>query len=67
MRRARVYAATVVHVAPEYFAAQAPYQIALVDTNDDRILVRIVGERVAPGDIVSEQSAENAMLVFRKE
>jgi uncharacterized OB-fold protein len=49
-----VYTETVIHSAPEAFAAEAPYQIAIVEFEDGkRELVRIDGERVAIGDRVS--------------
>ncbi len=51
--RALVYTETVVHSAPEQFASQAPYQIALVEFADGRReLVRIDGPRVHIGDAV---------------
>jgi uncharacterized OB-fold protein len=49
-----VYTETVIHSAPESFAAEAPYQIAIIEFEDGRReLVRIEGERVAIGDSVS--------------
>ncbi len=49
-----VYTETVIHSAPEAFAAEAPYQIAIVEFEDGkRELVRIEGERVTVGDRVS--------------
>lgn len=48
-----VYTETVIHSAPESFAAEAPYQIAIIESEDGkRELVRIEGERVAIGDEV---------------
>jgi len=55
MRQATVYSETVIHSAPEQFAADAPYQIALVEFVDQsRLLVRISGLRVQIGDRVQE-------------
>lgn len=49
-----VYTETVIHSAPEGFAAEAPYQIAIVEFEDgQRELVRIEGERVSIGDKVT--------------
>ena len=49
-----VYTETVIHSAPESFAAEAPYQIAIIEFEDGRReLVRIEGERVAIGDNVT--------------
>jgi uncharacterized OB-fold protein len=48
-----VYSETVVHAAPEQFAAEAPYQLALVEfDNGSRHLLRVTGERVSIGDPV---------------
>jgi uncharacterized protein len=55
MRRGVVYTETVVHLAPPAFAAEAPYQVAIVTLEDgSRLTARISGERVAIGDAVSE-------------
>lgn len=49
-----VYTETVIHSAPESFAAEAPYQIAIIEFEDGRrVLVRIEGERVVIGDKVT--------------
>ena len=48
-----VYTETVVHLAPEAFAKDVPYQVAIVSLEDgSRITSRIVGERVAIDDRV---------------
>jgi len=54
---ATVYTETVVHAAPEQFASEAPYQIAIVELADgQRLTVRIAvnpeGGRVHIGDRV---------------
>ncbi|WP_031495681.1 Zn-ribbon domain-containing OB-fold protein [Bryobacter aggregatus] len=55
MTLATVYTETVIHSAPERFAAEAPYQIALVEfENQKREMVRIIGERVSIGDRVEK-------------
>lgn len=49
-----VYTETVIHSAPEGFATEAPYQIAIIEFEDgQRELVRIEGERVSIGDKVT--------------
>ncbi len=58
MQHGIVYTETVIHSAPERFAADAPYQIAIVEFEDQsREMVRISGQRVAIGDRV-EKNAE---------
>ena len=47
-----VYSETTVHAAAEAFAADAPYQLALVDFPEGRRLVRIQGAPVRIGDQV---------------
>ncbi len=47
-----VYTETVVHLAPEQYAADAPYQLAIIDLdNGGRITARILG-RAQVGDRV---------------
>ena len=58
MRTGIVYTETVVYAAPERFAADAPYQVVIVDLSEGgRVTARVRGYRVAIGDKVSE--AEN--------
>ncbi len=58
MQHAIVYTETVIHSAPERFAAEAPYQIAIVEFEDhSREMVRISGARVAIGDRVEKNAA----------
>ncbi|HCC59310.1 MAG TPA: hypothetical protein DEQ47_19020 [Solibacterales bacterium] len=55
MRSGVVYTETVVHLAPPAFAADAPYQVAIVTLEDgSRLTARIGGERVVIGDRVIE-------------
>ncbi len=49
---ATVYTETVVHAPPVQFAADAPYQLAIVDLAGTKLTVRIVGDRVKIGDRV---------------
>jgi uncharacterized OB-fold protein len=65
MRQAIVYTETVIHSAPEQFAADAPYQIALVTFEDQsRLLVRISGQRVQIGDRVRELESSLTYPIF---
>jgi uncharacterized OB-fold protein len=65
MREAIVYTETLIHSAPEQYAADAPYQIALVEYADGaRELVRIAGARVQIGDAVREVPGEHPYPLF---
>ncbi|MBM3760534.1 MAG: OB-fold domain-containing protein [Acidobacteria bacterium] len=65
MRQATVYTETIIHSAPEQFAAEAPYQIALVELEDSaRQLVRISGIRAAIGDRVQEVDSQSGYPIF---
>lgn len=67
MRTGTVYTDTVVHLAPERFAAAAPYQVAIVEVDGGgRITARIEGERVAIGDRLIEVEAQDGVPFFRK-
>ena len=62
-----VYTETVVHLAPERFAADVPYQVAIIQLDDGaRLTVRIEGERVAIGDPVTESGSDHGVPFFRK-
>ena len=51
MRTGRVYTSAVVHLAPERFAADVPYQVVIVALEGGgRVTARIEGERVAIDD-----------------
>ena len=64
---ATVYTETVVHMAPEQFAAEAPYQLAIVTLdNGRRRTVRIAGERVKIGDAVEFVEERNGTAFYRK-
>ena len=55
MRTGTVYTETVVHLAPTRFAADVPYQVAIITLEDGvRLTARITGERIAIGDEVVE-------------
>lgn len=66
-----VYTETIVHSPPEQYAADAPYQLAIIDTDDGaRVTVRILGkhphERARIGDRVSFVEDRNGVAYYRK-
>lgn len=68
MRRGIVYTETVVHIAPEAFQKDVPYQVAIVQFEDgSRVTARIEGERVKIGDAVVETVPREGVSFFRKE
>ncbi len=68
MRTGSVYTETVVHLAPERFAGDVPYQVIIVslDEAEGRITARVEGERVAIDDRVVETESLNGIPIFRK-
>ena len=67
MRTGLIYTETVVHLAPERFAADVPYQVVIVTLDDgSRLTARIEGERVAIDDRVVEVEPKNGIPYFRK-
>ena len=65
---ATVYTETVVYSAPEAFAAQAPYQTAIVELDTGgRVTVRIDGERVAIGDRVVQMEPRDGVPFFKRQ
>ncbi len=67
MRTGTVYTETVVYLAPDRFAADAPYQVAIVELEPgSRITVRIAGERVAIGDALVEVESRDGVPFFSK-
>lgn len=63
-----VYTETVVHLAPERFAADVPYQVVIVKLDDagGGITARVEGERVAIGDRVIETATRDGISFFSK-
>ena len=62
-----VYTETVVHLAPEAFAKDAPYQIAIVTVEDgSRVTGRVLGDRVAIDDRVEQVETRDGVPFFRK-
>jgi len=62
-----VYTETVVHSAPERYALEAPYQIAIILLEGGRRLTaRIAGDRVAIGDRVTLAEDRDGVAYYRK-
>ncbi len=66
-----VYTETMVYSPPAQYAADAPYQIAIIDVPDgtakaSRITVRILGDRAHIGDLVTFVENRNGVSYFRK-
>jgi uncharacterized OB-fold protein len=62
-----IYTETVVHLAPEAFAADVPYQVAIVSLEDgSRVTGRVVGARVAIDDRVEQIDTRDGVPFFRK-
>jgi uncharacterized OB-fold protein len=67
MRTGIVYTETVIHSAPEAFAAEAPYQTAIVSLEGGgRVTVRIEGDRVTIGDRVVEIESRDGVPFFQR-
>jgi uncharacterized OB-fold protein len=64
---ASVYTETIVHLAPEAFAADVPYQVVIVTLeNGLRTTGRILGDRVAIDDRVEQVETREGVPFFRK-
>lgn len=62
-----VYTETVVHAAPEQFAGDAPYQLAIVSLEGGgRLTVRVLGDRVQIGDRVEFAEDRDGIKFYRK-
>jgi uncharacterized OB-fold protein len=67
LRTGIVYTDTVVHLAPERFASDVPYQVVIVKLDDGgSITARVDGERVAVDDRVVETGTRDGISFFRK-
>ncbi|MGH9591565.1 MAG: Zn-ribbon domain-containing OB-fold protein [Bryobacteraceae bacterium] len=67
MTTGKVYTETVVHAAPAQFAADAPYQLAIVALEEGgRLMGRIDGARVEIGDAVELVERRAGVPFFRK-
>ena len=70
-RKGTVYTETVVYSPPEQYAADAPYQIAIVDLESgERVTVRVLGkspeERARIGEAVTFVEDRNGVAYYRK-
>jgi uncharacterized OB-fold protein len=62
-----IYTETVVYLAPEAFAADVPYQVAIVTLPDgSRVTGRIMGERAAIDDRVEQVELRDGVPYFRR-
>jgi uncharacterized OB-fold protein len=66
-----VYTETIVHSPPEHYAADAPYQLAIIDLHaGGRLTARVLGkspeERVQIGDRVAFVEEKNGVSYYRK-
>jgi uncharacterized OB-fold protein len=67
-RNGIVYTETVVHLAPERFAADVPYQVIIVKLDDGgSITARVDGGHVAIDDRVVESAIRDGIPFFRKQ
>jgi len=70
-RDGTVYTETIVYSPPEQYAADAPYQIAIIDlSNGERVTVRVLGknadERVYIGDRVTFVEDKNGVAYYKR-
>jgi uncharacterized OB-fold protein len=62
-----IYTETVVYLAPEAFANDVPYQVAIVTLPDgSRVTGRIIGERAAIDDRVEQVELRDGVPYFRR-
>ena len=67
MKTGVIYTETVVHIAPEAFQKDVPYQVVIVTLEDGtRVTARMEGERVQIGDGVVEAASRDGVCFFRK-
>jgi uncharacterized OB-fold protein len=66
MRTGTVYTETIVHLAPERFTADVPYQVIIVtlDTGG-RVTARVAGPNVAIDGKVVEVESRDGIPVFK--
>jgi uncharacterized OB-fold protein len=62
-----VYTETVVYLAPEAFANDVPYQVAIVTLEEGtRVTGRVIGERAAIDDRVERVEVRDGVPYFRR-
>ena len=65
--RGIVYTETVVHSPPAAYANDAPYQLMIVTLESGRrITARVLGVRVAIGDVVEHVETRDTVPYFRR-
>jgi uncharacterized protein len=66
MRTGTIYTDTIVHLAPERFTADVPYQVVIVTLDSGgRVTARVDGPRVAIDDRVIEVEGREGIPVFK--
>ncbi len=70
-RNGTIYTETIVHSPPEQYAADAPYQLAIIDLHSGgRLTVRVLGkephERAHIGDRVIFVEERDGVAYYRK-
>ena len=69
MRTGTIYTETIVHLAPERFTADVPYQVVIValdGAENNKITGRITGANVAIDDRVHEVEGRDGIPFFQK-
>jgi uncharacterized OB-fold protein len=67
MRTGIVYTETVIYSAAPAFTADVPFQTAIVTLDEGgRVTGRVLGDRVAIGDRVTEIETRDGVPFFRK-
>jgi acetyl-CoA C-acetyltransferase len=67
MRTGTIYTDTIVHLAPERFAADVPYQVVIVSLDTGgRVTARVAGPNVVIDDRVVEVESREGIPVFSK-
>ena len=67
MKDGIVYTETTVYSPPEQYAADAPYQLAIIDVEENgRRTVRITGEHAKIGDAVTFVDERNGVAFYSK-
>ena len=62
-----IYTETIVYLAPKAFAADVPYQVAIVTLADgSRVTGRVLGERAAIDDRVEQVELRDGVPFFRR-
>ncbi len=62
-----VYTETVVHLAPERFQADVPYQVIIARMdNGESVTAQVEGARVAIGDRVTEIESRDGIPYFKR-